>query len=107
MTSNFLVEVDFGLKLLLASRSFLIRPKKSFNDSSSDDNEEIETLCLFLVVFGRLFIEGRAISLHKLSEIFELFGNSESSLSDNNILRGFFLDPIIELSELTEIFHYI
>ena len=39
-----------------------------------------------------------------MSEIFELFGNSESSLSNDNISRGFYLFPIIEISELTEIF---
>ena len=39
---------------------------------------------VFLVLPGRLFNEGNAISLHKLSEIFELFGNSESSLSDDD-----------------------
>ena len=60
---------------------------------------------VFLLLPGRLFNEGSAISLHKLSEIFELFRISESSLSDDNNLRGFFLVPIIELlSELTEIF---
>ena len=108
MSTSILLEVEFGLKLLLASQSFLIRLKKSFIESSSDDNEETEILCCFLLIFGRLFNEGSAISLHKLSkifELFELFWKSESSLSDDNILRGFFLVPIIELlSESTEIF---
>jgi len=39
-----------------------------------------------------------------MSEVFELFRNSEFSLSNDNILRGFFLFPTIEISELTEIF---
>ena len=54
--SKFLLEVDFGLKLLLASQSFLIRPKKFFNESLSDDNDKTEILCCFLVLPGRLFL---------------------------------------------------
>jgi len=46
----------------------------------------------FLLISGRLSNEGSVNSLHKLSEIFELFGKSESSSSDDNIF-GFFLVP--------------
>ena len=62
-------------------------------------------MLFFGITRKTIFNEGSAISLHKLSKIFELFWKSESSLSDDNILRGFFLFPIVELlSEMTEIF---
>ena len=65
-------------------------------------------MLFFGITRKTIFNEGSAISLHKLSkifELFELFWKSESSLSDDNNLRGFFLVPIIELlSEMTDKF---